>query len=184
MTLVGYARVSSLGQSLDVQLDKLRAAGCDDKFIYQEKRSGVDTNRPELKICLDYVRRGDTLLVTRIDRLARSTTDLHRIVSELTKEGVLFKVIDQPTIETVTSSGKLMFAVLAAIAEFENDIRSERQMDGIQKAKEKGVKFGRKTLITDEVKSQVRLMRSEGKLVREIMKEIGLSKASVYRALK
>lgn len=182
MTLVGYARVSSLGQSLDVQLDKLKAAGCEQ--IFQEKRSGVDTNRPKLKECLKYLRKDDTLLITRIDRLARSTTDLHRIVSDLTKDGVLFKVIDQPTIETVTSSGKLMFAVLAAIAEFENDIRSERQMDGIKRAKEKGIRFGRKTLITDEVKSQVRLMRSEGKLVREIMEVMGLSKASVYRALK
>ena len=182
MTLVGYARVSSLGQSLDVQLDKLKAAGCDE--IFQEKKSGVDTNRPELKQCLKYLRKGDTLLITRIDRLARSTTDLHRIVSDLTKSGVAFKVTDQDNIDTTTGSGKLMFAVLAAIAEFENDIRSERQMDGIQKAKEKGVKFGRKTLITDEVKSQVQLMRSEGKLVREIMEGVGLSKASVYRALK
>ena len=182
MTLVGYARVSSLGQSLDVQIDKLKIAGCEE--IFQEKKSGADTNRPELKQCLKYVRKGDTLLITRIDRLARSTADLHRIVTSLSKNDVLFKVIDQPTIETVTSTGKLMFAVLAAIAEFENDIRSERQMDGILKAKERGVKFGRKTLITDEVKSRVRLMRSDGKLVREIMDSTGLSKASVYRALK
>lgn len=182
MTLVGYARVSSLGQSLDVQLDKLKKAGCEQ--IFQEKKSGVDTNRPELKQCLKYLRKGDTLLITKIDRLARSTTDLHRIVSDFTQSGVSFKVIDQEDIDTTTGSGKLMFAVLAAIAEFENDIRSERQMDGIQKAKENGVKFGRKTLITDEVKSQVKSMRSEGKLVREIMVDLRLSKASVYRALK
>jgi len=91
MTTVGYARVSSLGQDLAVQLDKL--SGCDK--IFKEKRSGVDVGRPELKACLEYLRQGDTLLVTKLDRLARSTADLYRMVSQLTERGIAFKVLDE-----------------------------------------------------------------------------------------
>ena len=123
---MGYARVSSTGQDLAVQLEKL--AGCDK--VFKEKRSGVDTGRPELKRCLEYLREGDTLLVTKIDRLARSTSDLYRIISELAEKGVAFKVVDDPTIDTTSRTGKLVMGILALIAEFENDIRRERQMDG------------------------------------------------------
>jgi DNA invertase Pin-like site-specific DNA recombinase len=144
MTLVGYARVSSVGQSLDIQLEKLK--GCDK--VFKEKRSGVDTGRPALKQCLEFLRDGDTLLVTKIDRLARSTSDLYRIVSELTEKGVSFKVLDDPSIDTTSRTGKLVMGILALIAEFENDIRRERQMDGIAKAKDRGVKFGRKRELT------------------------------------
>src|SRR5215470_12543655 len=140
MTTVGYARVSSTGQDLTVQLEKL--GGCDK--VFKEKRSGVDASRPELKRCLDYLREGDTLLVTKIDRLARSTSDLYRIASELADKGVAFKVTDDPSIDTTSRTGKLVMGILALIAEFENDIRRERQMDGIAKAKGRGVRFGRK----------------------------------------
>ena len=95
-------------------------------------------------------RDGDTLLVTKIDRLARSTSDLYRIVSELSEKGVSFKVLDDPSIDTTSRTGKLVMGILALIAEFENDIRRERQMDGIAKAKDRGVKFGRKRELTDE----------------------------------
>src|SRR6478735_8678285 len=104
MTTVGYARVSSLGQDLAVQLEKLK--GCDK--VFKEKRSGVDAGRPELKACLEYLREGDTLLVTKLDRLARSTSDLYRIVSELTERGVEFKVLDDPSIDTSSRAGKLV----------------------------------------------------------------------------
>src|SRR5680860_1142479 len=130
MTNVGYARVSSTGQDLTVQLEKLETAGCEK--IFKEKRSGVDAGRPELKRCLDYLREGDTMLVTKIDRLARSTSDLYRIISTLTKKGAAFKVTDDPTIDTASRTGRLVMGVLALIAEFENDIRHERQMDGIK----------------------------------------------------
>ena len=90
----------------------------------------MDTGRPELKRCLEYLREGDTLLVTKIDRLARSTSDLYRIISELTEKGAAFKVVDDPTIDTTSRTGKLIMGILALIAEFENDIRRERQMDG------------------------------------------------------
>ena len=179
MPTVGYARVSSTGQDLAVQLEKL--AGCDK--VFKEKRSGVDTGRPELKRCLEYLREGDTLLVSKIDRLARSTSDLYRIVSQLADKGVSFKVIDDPSIDTSSRTGKLIMGILALIAEFENDIRRERQMDGIKKARERGTRFGRKPLLVPETIQQVRKLRKSGKTVPEIMRQTSLSKASVYRAL-
>ena len=128
-------------------------------------------------------RDGDTLLVTKIDRLARSTSDLYRIVSELTEKGVSFKVLDDPSIDTTSRTGKLVMGILALIAEFENDIRRERQMDGIAKAKDRGVKFGRKRELTDEKVREIRTLREVGETVPAIIKRTGFSKASVYRAL-
>ena len=179
MTTVGYARVSSTGQDLAIQLEKL--AGC--QKVFKEKRSGVDTGRPELKRCLDYLREGDTLLVTKIDRLARSTSDLYRIISALADKGVAFKVVDDPTIDTTNRTGKLVMGILALIAEFENDIRRERQMDGIAKAKERGIYFGRKPDLTAERIVEIKSLRAEGTTVPDIIRKVGLSKATVYRAL-
>jgi DNA invertase Pin-like site-specific DNA recombinase len=180
MTTVGYARVSSLGQDLAIQLEKLK--GCDK--VFKEKRSGVDTGRPELKACLDYLRDGDTLLVTKLDRLARSTPDLYRIVSQLTERGIAFKVLDDPSIDTTSRTGKLIMGILALIAEFENDIRRERQQDGINKAKAEGVRFGPKPLLTAEVVKKIKELRKDGLTVPDIMRRMKLSKASVYRAHK
>jgi DNA invertase Pin-like site-specific DNA recombinase len=179
MTTVGYARVSSTGQDLDVQLEKL--TGC--AKVFKEKRSGVDAGRPELRRCLEYLREGDTLMITKLDRLARSTSDLYRIVSQLSEKGVEFKVLDDPAIDTSSRTGKLVMGILALIAKFENDIRRERQMDGIKKAHERGVRFGRKPLLVDEMVKRVRKLRKAGQTVPEIMRDTRLSKASVYRAL-
>jgi len=179
MTTVGYARVSSSGQDLGVQLEKLK--NCDK--VFKEKRSGVDAGRPELRRCLEYLREGDTLLVTKLDRLARSTSDLYRIVSHLAEKGVEFKVIDDPAIDTSSRTGKLVMGILALIAEFENDIRRERQMDGIAKARDRGVRFGRKPLLLPEAVKEIRVLRVGGATVPQIMRRLKLSKASVYRAL-
>jgi DNA invertase Pin-like site-specific DNA recombinase len=155
--------------------------GCDK--VFREKRSGVDSGRPALKQCLAFLRDGDTLLVTKIDRLARSTSDLYRIVSELAEKGVSFKVVDDPSIDTTSRTGKLVMGILALIAEFENDIRRERQMDGIAKAKDRGVKFGRKRELTGERVKEIRALREAGETVPAITKRTGFIKASVYRAL-
>jgi DNA invertase Pin-like site-specific DNA recombinase len=179
MTTVGYARVSSTGQDLTLQLEKL--AGCDK--VFKEKRSGIDAGRPALKACMEYLREGDSLIVTKLDRLARSTPDLYRIVSELAEKGVSFKVIDDPSIDTTSRTGKLIMGILALIAEFENDIRRERQQDGINKAKAQGVRFGPKPILTAEVVQKVKELRAEGLTVPEIMRRTKLSKASIYRAL-
>ena len=179
MTTVGYAQVSNTGQDLTLQLEKL--AGCDK--VFKEKRSGIDAGRPALKACMEYLREGDSLLITKLDRLARSTPDLYRIVSELAEKGVSFKVIDDPSIDTTSRTGKLIMGILALIAEFENDIRRERQQDGINKAKAQGVRFGPKPILTSEVVQKVKELRADGLTVPEIMRRTKLSKASIYRAL-
>ena len=181
MAIVGYARVSSSGQSLAVQLDKLSEAGCTE--VFQEKRSGLTAQRPALKECLRFVRKGDVLVITRLDRLARSTLDLHKIVQELDERDVGFKVLDQP-IDTTTKEGRLMFSIIASIAQFETELRKERQMEGIEKAKENGVKFGRQAVLSDAQVAEMRSKRDSGVLIKNLMSEYGLSKASVYRLLQ
>jgi DNA invertase Pin-like site-specific DNA recombinase len=180
---VGYARVSSAGQSLDVQLDKLKGAGC--TRIYSEKRSGKQAEgRPELQACLQFLRDGDTLVISRLDRMARSVLDLAKIAELLKKKGVALRVVDQ-AIDTGTSEGKLMFSLLAGFAEFENDIRAERQADGIAKAKEKGVAFGRKRALTDEQCERIRILRHEEKFsVAQLAERFNVGIATIYRSLQ
>jgi len=181
MTVVGYARVSIIGQSLDVQLDKLNKYGCDK--VFQEKRSGTTAERPELSQCRQYVRDGDILVITKLDRLARSTYHLTQIADELKRNNVELVVIDQ-NIDTSTPTGKLMFNMLASIAEFETGIRKERQMEGIAKALDNGVKFGRKSKLNSEQLSTMKSERDSGLKISELMNKYNLSKASVYRYLK
>lgn len=180
MSIVGYARVSSVGQSLDVQLDKLAAYGCDK--VYEEKVSGTTANRTQLQAVLDYVRSGDTLVITKLDRLARSTFHLTQIADRLQTSGVELVVLDQ-NIDTSTPTGRLTFQILSVIAEFETEIRKERQVEGIAKAQANGVKFGRKAKISSLQIIKLRDKRENGALIKELMLEFGLSKASVYRYL-
>lgn len=176
---VGYARVSSVGQSLDVQLDALHGAGCEK--VFAEKRSGTTTSgRSELAEALSFVREGDTLVVTRLDRLARSATDLHNIVKHLSDKGVGFQCLQQGGMDTSSSMGKLLLGVLASIAEFEADIRRERQREGIDRAKAAGVYKGRKPSVDA---SAVRALRDQGLGGSEIAQRLGISRASVYRVL-
>ena len=180
MAIVGYARVSSVGQSLDVQLSKLSEYGC--TKVYQEKRSGTTADRPELKACLDYVRDSDVLVITKLDRLARSTLHLTQLADGLSNKGVELVVIDQ-SIDTSTPTGKLLFNMLASIAEFETELRKERQYEGIAKAKADGVKFGAKAKLTDEEVEQMKSDRESGVLIKDLMNQYNISKASVYRLL-
>ncbi len=179
MALIGYARVSSVGQSLAVQIDKL--IHCD--RVYQEKKSGSSNKRPELKACLDYVREGDTLVVTRLDRLARSTLHLCQIAEVLKHKQVNLQVLDQ-NIETSDATGRLLFNMLGAIGQFETEIRAERQMDGIHKAKVRGIRFGKKKSLSAAQITELQQRRQQGDLIKTLMKDYGLSKASVYRYLK
>ena len=179
MALISYARVSSYGQSLDVQLEKLKH--CD--RVFKEKQSGRSTDkREQLALCLDYVRDGDTLVVTKLDRLARSTRDLLNILNTLEKKQVKLHVIDQQ-IDTSTPSGRLLVHLLGSIAEFENDLRKDRQLDGISLAKRNGVKFGRKKALTASQVQELRQKRTDGLLIKDLMEHYCLSKATVYRAL-
>ncbi len=180
MPRVGYARVSSTGQSLEVQLEKLNQAKCD--RIYQEKRSGRTADRPEFQACMNYLREGDTLVITRLDRLARSVVHLAQLAKRFQQEGIDLLVVDQ-NIDTTTSIGRLMFNMLASIAEFENDLRTERQAEGIAKAKENGVKFGRPAKLTDTKREAIYSRRLAGATIGQLAKEFRLGEATIYRAL-
>src|SRR5262245_36361306 len=180
MAHVGYARVSSVGQSLEVQLEKLYAVGC--TRIFQEKASGTRDDRPALKECLGYIREGDVLFITRLDRLARSTLHLCQIAATLDDKGVALNVIDQ-TIDIADAYGRLLFNMLSAIAQFETELRAERQMEGITKALARGVHFGRKFALTPIEVTTLRQQRIAGVKITDLMHQYGLSKASVYRYL-
>src|SRR5437016_9248577 len=179
MALVGYARVSSVGQRLDVQVAKLHH--CDK--LFQEHTSGSTATRPHLVACLDYVREGDTLVVTRLDRLARSTWHLCQIAEILARKRVHLVVLDQ-SIDTSDATGRLLFHMLGAIAQFETELRAERQREGIQKARERGIHFGRKKKLTAAQISELRHRRAQGILIKTLMHDYGLSKVSVYRYLR
>jgi len=178
MAKVGYARVSSVGQSLDVQREKL--ADCDK--LFEEKRSGTTDTRVQLKECLNYVREGDQLVVTRLDRLARSTLHLCQIAETLRKKGVDLVVLDQNT-DTSDATGRLLFNMLGAIGQFETEIRAERQMDGIKRAKDRGVQFGKRPALTDDQIAELRGQRDQGILIKDLMARYSLSKATIYRYL-
>lgn len=178
MAVYGYARVSTVDQDLSVQQDALKAAGCE--IIRAEKVSGTSTqNREELKTLMAFLRPGDELIVTRVDRLARSVLDLQQIVKELRDKQVQLKATEQP-IDTSTPAGKCFLDMLGVFAEFETNLRRERQMEGIAKAKERGTYRGRKASIDVE---KVQRLKEQGMGASQIAKELGISRASVYRVL-
>jgi DNA invertase Pin-like site-specific DNA recombinase len=178
MPVIGYARVSTTDQNLELQENALRAAGSE--IIRSEKRSGTTTaGRDELRTVLDFLRKGDVLMVTRIDRLARSIGDLQDIVREVKAKGASLKAIEQP-IDTSTAAGKCFLDMLGVFAEFETNLRRERQLEGIADAKVRGVYKGRKANIDP---AKVRQMKAEGKGASAIAKTLKIGRASVYRAL-
>jgi DNA invertase Pin-like site-specific DNA recombinase len=178
MAAYGYACVSTLDQDAQLQEDTLRQAGCD--IVRSEKVSGSSRNgRQELERLLEFLRPGDTLMVTRVDRLARSIADLQDIVRTLKVKGVALKATEQP-IDTSTAAGKAFLDMLGVFAEFETNLRRERQMEGIAKAKERGVYKGRKPSID---RSAVYHLRAEGLGPTAIAERLGIGRASVYRLL-
>lgn len=179
MAIIGYARVSSVGQSLDIQEAQLAEAGCEK--VFSEKITATTTKgRAALAAALDYLREGDVLVVTRMDRLARSIVDLRNVVDGLNAKGVGFRALQQGAIDTTRSDGRLMLNILASFAEFETDIRKERQLEGIAKAKAANVYKGRKPTVPV---GDVRRLAAEGVGATEISKRLGIGRASVYRAL-
>ncbi|WP_457938827.1 recombinase family protein [Mesorhizobium sp. 10J20-29] len=180
-SIVAYARVSTGQQDNQSQIDRLMAAGA--TKVFSEKKSGLDGGRPELAECLRYVREGDTLMVTKLDRLARSTADLYKIVTELADKGVGFRVLDDAAVDTTTRTGKLVMGILALIAEFETEIRRERQMEGIAKAKSEGRMGGRPKQVTDEIEGRIRDLRAQGVSIRKIAAEVEFSKATVQKVI-
>jgi DNA invertase Pin-like site-specific DNA recombinase len=178
-TVFGYARVSSTDQDLSLQRAALAAAGC--TIIRAEKASGTSRNgRSELETLMEFLRPGDPLVVTRIDRLARSLRDLQNIVPELRERGVHLRATEQP-IDTSTAAGKAFLDMLGVFAEFETNLRRERQLEGIAAAKHRGVYKGRKATISA---NEVRRLRAEGLGATEIAEQLGIGRASVYRVLQ
>ena len=179
MPLYGYARVSTLDQDLTIQRTALTAAGC--TVIRAEKASGTRRDgRTELQVLLDFLRDGDSLVVTRIDRLARSLKDLQDIVHELRAKGVALKATEQP-VDTGNAAGKAFLDMLGVFAEFETNLRRERQLEGIAAAKARGVYKGRKPSIDA---GEIRRLRDDEKLgAAAIARRLGIGRASVYRLL-
>ena len=176
---VSYIRVSSQQQSLEVQRESVMKYGVDK--IFEEKVSGTSTDkREQLKQCLEFVREGDELVITRIDRLARSVLDLQLIVKQLMDKGVTLPSTEQP-ISTKDATSKCFLDMLGVFAELETNIRKERQMEGIELAKRKGVyKGGTQRIDVEEIKR----LKSEGLGVTKIAKSMGIHRDSVYRLLK
>ena len=176
--IYGYARVSTTEQDLTVQEEALKAAGCE--VIRSEKVSGTSRNgRSELQNLLDFARNGDEIVVTRIDRLARSVRDLQNLVFEMNDRGVSLRATEQ-SVDTRTSAGKCFLDMLSVFAEFETNLRRERQMEGVAKAKERGVYQGRKQTIDVE---KVRELKESGMGATAIAKQLGIDRTSVYRVL-
>jgi DNA invertase Pin-like site-specific DNA recombinase len=179
MAVYGYCRASTIAQDLTIQEKALKAAGCD--VIRAEKVSGTRRDgRTELQTLLDFIRTGDTLVVTRIDRLARSLKDLQDIVHELKAKKAHLKATEQP-VDTSTAAGKAFLDMLGVFAEFETNLRKERQLEGIAEAKAKGVYTGRKPSIDA---AQVRQMKADGLGATAIAKALKIDRTSVYRLLE
>ena len=176
---VGYARVSSNGQNLNSQVEALELIGCEK--IFTEKMSGKQQhNRIELQEALDFVRDGDSLYVTRLDRCSRSVKDLHQIIDTLNEKGVSFKATEQD-IDTSSSAGRLMIGLLSIVSAFETDLRAERQMDGILSAQKRGVKFGPQSKFNEEKTIQAIEMQQQGMTNQKIADEFEIGRSTLLR---
>jgi DNA invertase Pin-like site-specific DNA recombinase len=178
---IGYARVSTDDQKLDLQMDALQNAGCNE--IYQDVASGAKVQRTGLDKAVQYIRSGDTLVVWKLDRLGRSLKHLIDVVNDLNSRGVFFKSIRE-NIDTSNSGGKLTFHLFGALAEFERDIISERTMAGLAAARARGRVGGRPTVMNEQkIKLAKQLMSNPSNNANEVAKTLGVSRATLYRHL-
>lgn len=180
--LVGYARVSTHEQNLSLQLDGLKKAGC--QRVFDDKISGAKSARPGLKAALEYVRKGDALLVWRLDRLGRSLRDLIEIIASLERRGIGFRSL-QESIDTTTSGGRLIFHVFGALAEFERNLIRERTRAGLEAARARGRKGGRPRKLDRKKMELARRLHSERKYtIKETCQILGISKPTLYAYLR
>jgi DNA invertase Pin-like site-specific DNA recombinase len=178
---IGYARVSTQDQSLDLQMDALKEFGCEK--VYSEKVSGMKDDRQKLLELIEYAREGDVLVVYKLDRLGRSTKKLIELTEELERRGIELVSI-RDSIDTTTAVGKAMFRMLAVLSEMERDLISERTRAGLESARVRGRKGGRPKKNTTDVIKALKLYNTEQYTVREIEELTGVSKATLYRELK
>ncbi len=182
MAIVGYARVSTRGQKLEAQIKALKEAGVEEDHLFQEKVSGAKGDRQELEAMIKHVRKGDTVVVTKLDRIARSTKHLLDIAETLEQKSVTLKILNLQ-LDTSTATGKMMLTMLGAIAQFERELMLERQAEGFEIAKAKGKIKGRPK--TAQKKSDVvKRLADEGLPKQQIANQVGIGIASVYRILK
>ena len=182
--LIGYARVSTYGQTLDTQLDELRAAGCGSRNIYREKATGARADRRELLRMLDRLTPGDVVTVTRIDRLARSTFDLFAIVKRIVDAGGQFRSLAEPWADTGTSTGRLMIAVLGGLADVERDLIRTRTAEGRSRAKARGKHMGRPSSLTPAQQKEATRRRAEGATLQELADSYDRSISTMRRATR
>lgn len=179
--LIGYARVSTRDQMAHLQLDALREAGCEP--IFEETASGAERDRPELKAALDYMRAGDSLVVWKLDRLARSTRQLLETVEHLNQRQLGLKIINQ-NIDTTRTGGRLIFSVFGAIAEFEREIIRERTHAGLDAARSRGRKGGRPRALSDKDLKQARVLLTDPEIsVEDVARRLGVGPSTLYRYL-
>ncbi|MEC8812590.1 MAG: recombinase family protein [Pseudomonadota bacterium] len=180
--IIGYARVSTSEQDTTLQIDALTTAGCE--RIYQEYKSGKSKDRPELTRCLDALREGDVLIVWRLDRLGRSLKDLIEIVSELESKGVGFQSLNE-SIDTTSSSGKLIFHVFAALSEFERSLIQERTKAGLAAARARGRKGGRPKKLSEDQIRKAKAMLSDPIITKsEVARHFGVSRVTLNASLE
>ena len=178
-TIYGYARVSTVGQTLGVQLDGLKAARC--TRIFREKVSGARADRRELNKMLSSLEDGDLVVVTRIDRLARSTFDLFAIVKSIVDHKAQFRSLAEPWADTATATGRLMIAVLGGLADVERDLIRTRTAEGRQRAKARGVRLGRKPKLTSQQRHEALARRATGETLMDIARSYNISFATISR---
>ena len=178
--LIGYARVSTYGQTLDAQLGHLKVAGC--ARIYREKATGARADRKELLKMLRQLAAGDVVVVTRIDRLARSTFDLFAIVKQIADAGARFQSLAEPWADTGTSTGRLMLAVLGGLADVERDLIRTRTAEGRSRATARGQHMGRPPSLTPQQQAEARQRRAEGATLKELARSYDVSPATISRA--
>jgi len=179
---VGYARVSTKEQSLDIQIKALQSAGC--KLIYQEKVSGVGRTRPEFEKMMQQIRKDDVLIIWRLDRLARSTKILLETVEKLKDCGASFKSLQEPWADTTSATGRLVMTFFAGLAEFERDLIRDRTDVGRRAALERGVQFGRPTKMTEEQLKLAKKLLKQGKSIRYVADVFGVHFTTLYRYLR
>lgn len=180
--VIGYARVSTHHQNLDRQLKVLEDAKCD--VIFKEKKSGKNTDRLEFKLMMSQLKKGDTLIIADMTRLARSTSDLFRIVEQLDKMGVALKSLKESWLDTTTAHGKLMLTMFSGLAEFERNVMLERQAEGIAIAKERGVKFGRKLKENADLETALGMLADGKYTCTQIAKMCNISRTTLWRKAK
>jgi DNA invertase Pin-like site-specific DNA recombinase len=178
---IGYARVSTYGQTLDAQLEQLRAAGCISRNIYREKVTGAHSDRRQLLRMLGKLAPGDVVTVTRIDRLARSTIDLFGIVKRIVDAKAQFRSLEEPWADSGTRTGRLMLAVLGGLADVERDLIRTRTAEGRSRAQSRGQHMGRPPKLTEAQQAEARRRRSEGATLAELARSYGVSKSTISR---